>query len=80
MGVEYGPRPGRNMFGVWVRMDHWMKDIQSRRTKQYHLFSEGDSMYSRHVVLEMHDIAEDQPVRLAHWMAASNRLTYWFLA
>lgn len=49
--------------------------------KEYYLLSsKGDSMYSRHVVLEMHDVAKDQPVRLAHWMAASNRLTCLFLA
>jgi hypothetical protein len=28
----------------------------------------------------MHNVAKDQPVRLAHWMAANNWLTGWFLA
>ena len=36
-------------------------------------------MYSRYVVLEMHDNIKDQSVRLAHRMATDHRLTDWFL-
>jgi cytochrome b len=36
-------------------------------------------MYVRDMVFEMHDVIEDQPLRLAHWMVAVYLLAWWYL-
>jgi hypothetical protein len=38
-----------------------------------------DPMYVRDMVFEMHDVIEDQPLRLAHWMVAVYLLAWWYL-
>jgi hypothetical protein len=43
------------------------------------LYSKIDSMYVRDMVFEMHDVIEDQPLRLAHWMVAVYLLAWWYL-
>jgi hypothetical protein len=36
-------------------------------------------MYGSDMVFEMHDVIEDQPLRLAHWMVAVYLLAWWHL-
>jgi hypothetical protein len=43
------------------------------------LHSKIDLMYVRNMVFEMHNVVEDQPLRLAHWMVAVYLLAWWYL-
>jgi hypothetical protein len=43
------------------------------------LYLKTNSMYVCNMVFEMHDVIEDQPLRLAHWMVAVYLLAWWYL-